>query len=149
MKFLDKFKKIFKKDNITSVDDMNNEDDIISDDLKENPSEDKNSENSRFSNGLICSGVSEIVLDKDIHLDNSIRIDDDELVIDGQEMVKGYSELVNPIQQKRNFEEQAKAKQRGDAEAMDYDKEYILAMEHGFPPVSGIGFLFPITKPLD
>ena len=91
-----------------------------------------------------------------------------QLVIDGQEMVKGYSELVNPIQQKRNFEEQAKAKQRGDAEAMDYDKEYILAMEHGFPPVSGIGFgidvfllhlldcenirdtiLFPITKPLD
>lgn len=91
-----------------------------------------------------------------------------QLVIDGQEMVKGYSELVNPIQQKRNFEEQAKAKQRGDAEAMDYDKEYILAMEHGFPPVSGIGFgidvfllhlldcenirdtiLFPITKPID
>ncbi len=89
-----------------------------------------------------------------------------QLVIDGQEMVKGYSELVNPIQQKRNFEEQAKAKQRGDAEAMDYDKEYILAMEHGFPPISGIGFgidifiyhlldleniretiLFPITKP--
>lgn len=91
-----------------------------------------------------------------------------QLVIDGQEMVKGYSELVNPIQQKRNFEEQAKAKQRGDAEAMDYDKEYILAMEHGFPPISGIGFgidvfilhlldcenirdtiLFPITKPVD
>ncbi len=91
-----------------------------------------------------------------------------QLVIDGQEMVKGYSELVNPIQQKRNFEEQAKAKLRGDAEAMDYDKEYILAMEHGFPPISGIGFgidvfilhlldcenirdtiLFPITKPVD
>lgn len=91
-----------------------------------------------------------------------------QLVIDGQEMVKGYSELVNPIQQKRNFEEQAKAKQKGDAEAMDYDKEYILAMEHGFPPISGIGFgidvfiyhlldcenirdtiLFPIMKPLD
>ena len=91
-----------------------------------------------------------------------------QLVIDGQEMVKGYSELVNPIQQKRNFEEQAKAKLRGDAEAMDYDKEYILAMEHGFPPISGIGFgidvfilhlldcdnirdtiLFPITKPID
>lgn len=91
-----------------------------------------------------------------------------QLVIDGQEMVKGYSELVNPIQQKRNFEEQAKAKQKGDAEAMDYDKEYILAMEHGFPPISGIGFgidifiyhllncenirdtiFFPITKPLD
>lgn len=91
-----------------------------------------------------------------------------QLVIDGQEMVKGYSELVNPIQQKRNFEEQAKAKQKGDAEAMDYDKEYILAMEHGFPPISGIGFgidvfilhlldcdnirdtiLFPITKPID
>ncbi len=91
-----------------------------------------------------------------------------QLVIDGQEMVKGYSELVNPIQQKRNFEEQAQAKQRGDAEAMDYDKDYILAMEHGFPPISGIGFgidvfiyhllncenirdtiLFPIIKPID
>ena len=91
-----------------------------------------------------------------------------QLVIDGQEMIKGYSELVNPIQQKRNFEEQAKAKQQGDAEAMDYDKEYILAMEHGFPPISGIGFgidvfiyhlmdcenirdtiLFPITKPIE
>ncbi len=91
-----------------------------------------------------------------------------QLVIDGQEMIKGYSELVNPIQQKKGFEEQAKAKQRGDAEAMDYDSEYVLAMEHGFPPISGIGFgidvfiyhlldlenirdtiLFPITKPLD
>lgn len=91
-----------------------------------------------------------------------------QLVIDGQEMIKGYSELVNPIQQKRNFEEQAKAKLKGDAEAMDYDKEYILAMEHGFPPISGIGFgidvfiyhlmdcenirdtiLFPITKPIE
>lgn len=91
-----------------------------------------------------------------------------QLVINGQEMVKGYSELVNPIQQKRNFEEQAKAKERGDSEAMDYDKEYILAMEHGFPPISGIGFgidvfiyhlldcenirdtiLFPITKPIE
>lgn len=91
-----------------------------------------------------------------------------QLVIDGQEMIKGYSELVNPIQQKRGFEEQAKAKQRGDAEAMDYDTEYVLAMEHGFPPISGIGFgidvfiyhlldldnirdtiLFPITKPID
>ncbi|MCQ2564353.1 MAG: lysine--tRNA ligase [Clostridia bacterium] len=91
-----------------------------------------------------------------------------QLVIDGQEMIKGYSELVNPIQQKRNFEEQANAKKRGDAEAMDYDKDYILAMEHGFPPISGIGFgidifiyhlldcenirdtiLFPITKPIE
>lgn len=91
-----------------------------------------------------------------------------QLVIDGQEMIKGYSELVNPIQQKAGFEEQAKAKQRGDAEAMDYDSEYVLAMEHGFPPISGIGFgidvfiyhlldlenirdtiLFPITKPTE
>ncbi len=103
------------------------------------------------------------------HNDNDDRlIEMFQLVIDGQEMIKGYSELVNPIQQRQGFEEQAKAKQRGDAEAMDFDKEYILAMEHGFPPISGIGFgidvfiyhlldcenirdtiLFPITKPLD
>ncbi len=101
------------------------------------------------------------------HNDDDDRIIDMfQLVIDGQEMVKGYSELVNPIQQKHSFEEQALAKEKGDLEAMDYDKDYILAMEHGFPPISGIGFgidifllhlldcenirdtiLFPIVKP--
>lgn len=103
------------------------------------------------------------------HNDKDDRIIDMfQLVIDGQEMVKGYSELVNPIQQKESFEQQALAKEQGDLEAMDYDKDYILAMEHGFPPISGIGFgidifllhlmdceniretiLFPITKPED
>ena len=81
-------------------------------------------------------------------------------------MIKGYSELINPIQQSKSFEEQAKAKAQGDLEAMDYDKDFVLAMEHGFPPISGIGFgidifllhlmdcenirdtiLFPIVKP--
>lgn len=101
------------------------------------------------------------------HNDNDDRIIDMfQLVFDGQEMIKGYSELVNPIQQKKSFEEQAKAKEQGDLEAMDYDESFILAMEHGFPPISGIGFgidifilhlmdceniretiLFPIVKP--
>lgn len=101
------------------------------------------------------------------HNDKDDRIIDMfQLVLDGQEMIKGYSELINPIQQSKSFEEQAKAKEQGDLEAMDYDKDFVLAMEHGFPPISGIGFgidifllhlmdcenirdtiLFPIVKP--
>jgi len=98
--------------------------------------------------------------------DNNKIIEMFQLVMDGKEMVKGYSELVNPIQQRKNFEDQQKAKNQGDGEAMDFDKDYLLAMEHGFPPCSGIGFgldvfllnildcdnirdtiLFPIMKP--
>ncbi|OGO81871.1 MAG: lysine--tRNA ligase [Clostridiales bacterium GWD2_32_19] len=91
-----------------------------------------------------------------------------QLVVNGQELVKGYSELINPIQQKRNFEIQQQAKNNGDGEAMDYDRDYLLAMEHGFPPCSGIGFgidvfiqvildcenirdtiLYPIMRPIE
>lgn len=93
-------------------------------------------------------------------------IDMFQLVISGRELVKGYSELVNPEQQKKNFEAQLAAKKAGDGEAMDFDKNYLLCMEHGIPPCSGIGFgidvflmtlmdidnirdtlLFPLVKP--
>lgn len=97
--------------------------------------------------------------------DNRI-VDMFQLVVNGRELVKGYSELVDPIAQKANFEAQLEAKKKGDGEAMDFDRSYLLAMEHGFPPCSGIGFgvdvflqnilgienirdtiLFPITRP--
>ena len=58
----------------------------------------------------------------------------------GSELCKAYSELVDPMIQRKNFEEQAKAKQNGDDEAMDLDEDFMLAMEHGMPPISGLGF---------
>jgi len=62
-----------------------------------------------------------------------------QLVIDGWEVVNAYSELVDPLDQRQRLEEQANLKQGGDEDAMDMDEDYLLAMEHGMPPISGWG----------
>ncbi len=62
-----------------------------------------------------------------------------QLLVCGAELCKGYSELVNPIQQLAAFEEQAKNIENGDEEAFNPDNDFVRAMEHGFPPISGVG----------
>ena len=62
-----------------------------------------------------------------------------QLLVAGAELSKGYSELVNPIQQLHAFEEQAKNIADGDEEAFNPDNDFVRAMEHGFPPISGVG----------
>ena len=62
-----------------------------------------------------------------------------QLLVCGAELCKGYSELVNPIQQLAAFEQQAKNIAGGDEEAFNPDNDYVRAMEHGFPPISGVG----------
>ena len=75
------------------------------------------------------------------------RNDQDKRVIDvfqvlagGTELCKAYSELVNPMTQRETFLDQLKAKEQGDEETMDMDEEFLLAMEQGMPPISGLGF---------
>jgi lysyl-tRNA synthetase, class II len=63
-----------------------------------------------------------------------------QLVINGAEVINAYSELVDPLEQRRRLEEQALLKSNGDAEAMEMDEDYLLAMEYGMPPISGWGF---------
>ena len=58
----------------------------------------------------------------------------------GSELCKAYSELVDPSVQRKAFEDQLLAKKAGDDEAMDLDEDFLLAMEHGMPPISGLGF---------
>ena len=58
----------------------------------------------------------------------------------GNELAKAYSELVDPITQREELVKQAQAKQDGDDEAMELDEDFVLAMEHGMPPISGLGF---------
>ena len=70
--------------------------------------------------------------------DKSI-VDQFQLVVNGWELVKAYSELVDPIDQRERFEEQAQARDAGDEEAMEADDDYLTAMEHGMPPISGWG----------
>jgi lysyl-tRNA synthetase class 2 len=62
-----------------------------------------------------------------------------QLLVNGWEIVKAYSELVDPVAQRQRFEEQEKDRAKGDEEAMLLDEEYLLAMEHGMPPISGWG----------
>ncbi len=62
-----------------------------------------------------------------------------QLVIASWEILKGYSELVDPMQQEKAFEEQMKDKTKGDSEAMEFNREFLTAMEHGMPPITGWG----------
>ena len=62
-----------------------------------------------------------------------------QFLINGEELCKAYSELVDPDIQRETLEEQAKAKAMGDEEAMDIDEDFLDAMEHGMPPMSGLG----------
>ena len=62
-----------------------------------------------------------------------------QFLVNGEELCKAYSELVDPEIQRETLEEQAKAKAMGDEEAMDIDEDFLLAMEHGMPPMSGLG----------
>ena len=66
-------------------------------------------------------------------------VDRFQLVVNGWEIVNAYSELVDPVDQKERFANQAKAKAKGDVEAHGKDDEYIKALEHGAPPISGWG----------
>lgn len=71
--------------------------------------------------------------------DNPEITDRFELYIAGREIANGFSELNDPEDQAARFQEQVKAKEAGDAEAMHYDADYIRALEYGLPPTAGEG----------
>jgi lysyl-tRNA synthetase class 2 len=61
-------------------------------------------------------------------------------IIAGSEMGRGYSELNDPLDQKKRFEAQQKLLDSGDKEAMMPDWEFVEMLEHGMPPTCGFGF---------
>ena len=63
-----------------------------------------------------------------------------QVVAAGTELCKAYSELVNPLEQRKAFEDQMKAKAQGDDETMELDEGFLGSMEQGMPPISGLGF---------
>ena len=97
---------------------------------------------------------------------NPMITDRFQLVVNGWEIVNAYSELIDPVDQRERLEEQARLHSKGDAEAMVMDEDFLTAMEHGMPPISGWGMgidrfvclltnqanlrdiiLFPLMKP--
>lgn len=57
-----------------------------------------------------------------------------EIYYNGMEIANGYSELNNPVEQRKRFEEQQLLKDK-----MDLDEDFLVALEHGMPPAAGIG----------
>lgn len=88
-----------------------------------------------------------------------------DLYLHGVELATGYSELTDPVVQRRRFAEQARAAAAGDDEAMVLDEDFLAALEYGMPPCTGTGMgidrllmsltglpiretvLFPIVRP--
>jgi lysyl-tRNA synthetase class 2 len=62
-----------------------------------------------------------------------------ELYVGGFEVANGFSELNDPVEQRRRFQEQLQQRAAGDAEAHAMDEDYIRALEYGLPPTGGVG----------
>jgi lysyl-tRNA synthetase class 2 len=71
--------------------------------------------------------------------DDPRRVERFQIMAGGTELGKGFSELNDPIDQKKRFEEQAALREGGDKEAQMMNEDFVEALEYGMPPAAGFG----------
>ncbi len=70
---------------------------------------------------------------------DKLKADAFQVFIGGLELVKAFTELNDPIEQRQRFEEQEKLREKGDEEAQRIDEDFLEALEYGLPPCAGFG----------
>jgi lysyl-tRNA synthetase class 2 len=73
------------------------------------------------------------------HREDPVLTERFELFVGGKELANGFSELNDPDDQRRRFEDQVRQRAAGDEEAHTFDADYIRALEYGMPPAGGVG----------
>jgi len=73
------------------------------------------------------------------HRENPQLTEHVDLVITGTEIIPAYSEMTDPVEQRRSFEIQAEARKEGEEETHPMDEDFLLALEYGMPPAGGLG----------